>query len=167
MEVYERVGAWLGPGGGSCSNPRTCPHGLRHDTRANGPKGGDAAPWQILDVHLFQWFPSTQMEFGYETSAIGSSIKFTFQPYKERPKRTPYEVVASVASWPSHAVRNQRPKRVPLDLFPSLGHKWRGGLVKDVGNTWTWSPTNFFDPPYLPWVFNIIFYPNMYFWKWQ
>jgi hypothetical protein len=43
--------------------------------------------------------------------------------YKERPKRTLYEVVASVASWLSHAVRNQRPKRVPLDLFPSLRHK--------------------------------------------
>ena len=25
----------------------------RHDTKANGPKDGDAAPWQILDVHLF------------------------------------------------------------------------------------------------------------------
>jgi hypothetical protein len=55
-------GIWEGRGmtstwWGSCSNPRSRPHGLRHDTWADGPKDGDAALWQILDVHLFRWFP--------------------------------------------------------------------------------------------------------------
>jgi hypothetical protein len=46
-----------------------------------GPKAdhtGDAAPWQIPDVNLFQRFPLTQDEFWHETSAIGSSMKLCF-----------------------------------------------------------------------------------------
>jgi hypothetical protein len=50
-------------------------------------------------------------------------MKFHFQPYKERPKQSLYEVVVIVASWPSYAVRIRRSKRVGLDLFPSLGLK--------------------------------------------
>jgi hypothetical protein len=64
-----------------------------------GPKAhqiGDAAPWQILDVNLFQRFPLTQNEFWHATSAIGSSMKFCFQPYIKRPKPTPYATRASV-----------------------------------------------------------------------
>jgi hypothetical protein len=58
-----------------------------------GPKAhrtGGAAPWQILDVNLFQRLPFTQNDFWHETDVIGSSMKFCFQPYKERPKPTPY-----------------------------------------------------------------------------
>jgi hypothetical protein len=150
---------------GSCSNPMSRPHGLRHDTRADGPKDGDTTPWQILDVHIFWRFLSPQMWFWHETYFIRRSMKFPFQPYKERPKRSPYEVVATVASWPSHAIRIQRPKCVGLDLFQSLGQEWRGCLVEDLGNTWTCSPINLFGPPFLPCVFNTIFDPRMYFWK--
>jgi hypothetical protein len=64
-----------------------------------GPKAhqtGDAAPWQILDVNLFRRFPLTQDEFWHETGAIGSSMKFCFQPYIEHPKPSPYATWASV-----------------------------------------------------------------------
>jgi hypothetical protein len=56
---------------------------------------GDAAAWQILDVNFFQRFLLTPNEFGPETSAIRSYMKFSFHPYKERPKRTPYGTGAS------------------------------------------------------------------------
>ena len=56
---------------------------------------GDAAPWQILDVHLFRRFLLTPNQFGPEASAIGSSFKLSFHPYKEHPKQTPYVVGAS------------------------------------------------------------------------
>ena len=58
-------------------------------------KTGDAALWQILDVNLFRRFPLTQDEFWHETGAIGSSMKFRFQPYIERPKPTSYAIWAS------------------------------------------------------------------------
>ena len=48
-----------------------------------------------------------------------------------------------------------------------LGQKWRGVLVENIGNTCTWPPINFFGPPCLPCVFNTLFDPCMYFWKWQ
>jgi hypothetical protein len=44
---------------GACKSPGCNPNGLQHGTRASGPKDGDAAPWQILDVQLCRWFPST------------------------------------------------------------------------------------------------------------
>jgi hypothetical protein len=66
---------------GVCKSPRRNPNGFQHDTWASGPKDGDAAPWQILDVHLFPRFPSTQKEFWGGTSAIRSLMKFWFQPY--------------------------------------------------------------------------------------
>jgi hypothetical protein len=108
MGVYERVGARPRPGGGRAPTLGRAKTGRRNTLL-------------ILDVHFFRRFPSTQILFLHETGAIGSSIKLSFQPYKERPKRTPYESVASVATLPSRAVRIQRPKRVGLDLFPSLG----------------------------------------------
>jgi hypothetical protein len=52
---------------GSCSNPSSRPHGLRHDTWANGPKDGDTTPWQILDVHLFRRLSSPLIWFWHET----------------------------------------------------------------------------------------------------
>jgi hypothetical protein len=63
-----------------------------------GPKArqtGDAAPWQILDVNLFRRFPLTQDEFWHDTSAIGSTMKLSFQPYIECPT-SPYATWASV-----------------------------------------------------------------------
>ena len=62
---------------------------------------------------------------------------------------------------------NLAPKRVGFDLFLSLGQKWRGVQVEDVGNTCTCPPINFFGPPCLPCIFNTLFDPCMYFWKWQ
>jgi hypothetical protein len=58
-------------------------------------------------------------------------------------------------------------KRVGFDIFLSLSQKWCGGLVEDVGNTWIWSPINFFGLSCLPCVFNTLFGPCMYFWKCQ
>ena len=59
-------------------------------------KNGDAIPRQILDVILFRRLPLTPDEFGPETSAIGSVLKLSFQPYQVRPNPTPYETWASV-----------------------------------------------------------------------
>ena len=70
-------------------------HLARHGTWDNSPKDGGAAPWQILDVTLFRLFPLTPNEFWPETASIGSFLKLSFHPYKELPKRTPYETRAS------------------------------------------------------------------------
>ena len=78
--------------------PWSHPYGLQHDTRATGPKDGGAAPWQILDVHLFRRFLLTHKEFGHETSAIGKCVSLAFHPYVERPKRTPYVAGATKTS---------------------------------------------------------------------
>ena len=37
--------------------PGRAPNGPKHDTRSNGPKDSVVAPWQILDVELFQLLP--------------------------------------------------------------------------------------------------------------
>ena len=59
---------------------------LGSDTiRANDPKDGGTAPWQILDVYLS---PLTQIEFWCGAGANGSSIKFSFHPSKERQNTT-------------------------------------------------------------------------------
>jgi hypothetical protein len=81
---------------GACKSPRRNPNGLQHSTWANGPTDGDIAPWQIMNVHLCPRFLSTQKEFWGGTSAIGSSMKFWFQPNIERPNPTPYVARASV-----------------------------------------------------------------------
>jgi hypothetical protein len=65
-------------------------HLARHGTWDNSPKNGGTAPWHILDVTLFRWFLLTPNEFGPETSAIRSSLKLSFYPYKESLKRTLY-----------------------------------------------------------------------------
>ena len=48
-----------------------------------------------------------------------------------------------------------------------IGPKCHSCLVEDDGNTWNRSPINFLGPPHLPCVFNNLFDPCMYFWKWQ
>ena len=73
---------------------------------AQRPKDGVAAPGQILDVNLFGRIPSTPDDFGPETSAIGSVLKLSFHPYKERPNPTPYATWASVLVWAIPGVRN-------------------------------------------------------------
>jgi hypothetical protein len=57
---------------------------------------GDAEPWQILDVQLFRRYLNNNKEFLGGTSAIGSSLKLSFHPYKERHNRTPYATWASI-----------------------------------------------------------------------
>ena len=69
-------------------------------------KDGVAAPDQILDVNLFGQFPSTLDEFGLEIGSIGSLLKLSFQPYKERPNPTPYATWASVLVRAVLGVRN-------------------------------------------------------------
>jgi hypothetical protein len=51
---------------------------------------GDVAAWQILNVNSFRRFLLTPNEFGPQTCANGSYMKFSFHPYKERPKQIPY-----------------------------------------------------------------------------
>jgi hypothetical protein len=81
---------------GACKSPGRNPNAFQHGTRANGPTDGDIAPWQILDANLCRSFLSTHKEFLGVTGAIGSSMKFWFQPYIERPNLTPYMVRASI-----------------------------------------------------------------------
>jgi hypothetical protein len=57
---------------------------------------GDAAPWQILNVDLFQLFPLTPVEFGPETKAIAYFMKLVFHLYVDRRKRSPYASRAPV-----------------------------------------------------------------------
>jgi hypothetical protein len=71
---------------------------------------GDTAPWQILDVNLFRRFLLTQDEFWHDTRAIGSSMKFCFQPYIERTKPSPY------ATWASVLLRTTPGLRTGLEL---------------------------------------------------
>ena len=42
---------------GSSPTLDAAPNGPKHDTRSNGPKDSVVAPWQILDVELFQLLP--------------------------------------------------------------------------------------------------------------
>jgi hypothetical protein len=51
--------------------------------KAQRPKNSVTAPGLILDVNLFEWFPSTSNGFVPEASAIGSVMKLYFQTYKE------------------------------------------------------------------------------------
>jgi hypothetical protein len=58
-----------------------------------GPKAhqiGDAAPWQILDFNLSQWFPLTLDKFWHDTDAIERYMQFCFQWYIGHRKTTPY-----------------------------------------------------------------------------
>jgi hypothetical protein len=59
---------------------------------------------------LFRRFPLTQDEFWHKTGAIGSFMKFCFQPYIERPKPTPY------ATWASVLLRTAPRLRTGLEL---------------------------------------------------
>jgi hypothetical protein len=103
---------------GVCKSPGCNPNGFQHGTRANGPTNGDTAPWQILDVHFFQWFPSTQKEFWDRIGAIGSSMNFWFQPYIERPNPTLYVARASILVKSYSGIRGG--VEVELDLDSSL-----------------------------------------------
>lgn len=97
----------------------------------------------------------------------GQFMKFPFNTYKKHKKWSPDdEVVVAVTSWCSHIVWIQLTKRVGFYLFLFLDQNWHSSLVVEVvGSTWTWSPINFFGPPYLTCVFNTILKPHMYFWK--
>ena len=86
--------------------PWNRPYGLQDDTQANGPKDCVAAAWQILDIHLFQRFLSTPNEFRPQTGVIRSSMKLSFHPYKEHPKRTPYVAWASIFVWAAPGLRD-------------------------------------------------------------
>jgi hypothetical protein len=81
---------------GACKSPGHNPNGFQHGTRASGPTDGDIALWQILDAHLFRRFQSTQKAFWGGTGAIGSSMKFWYQPYIKCPNPTPYVARVSI-----------------------------------------------------------------------
>ena len=55
---------------------------------------------------LFGRFLSTPDEFGLETGSIGSVLKLSFHPYKERPNPTPYATWASVLVQTVFGIRN-------------------------------------------------------------
>ena len=94
-------------------------HLAQHDTLDNSPKkDSGAAPWQILDVTLFQQFSLTSNEFEPETDVIGSSFKLSFHPYNERPKRTLYATWASFLVWAAPGLRGE----LELELFLGLHH---------------------------------------------
>jgi hypothetical protein len=76
----------------------------------NGPKDSDAAPWQILDVNLFQWFLLTPMEFGPQTKAIGYLMKLSFHLYVDHWKRS------SDVSWASILLQTGPGARDGLEL---------------------------------------------------
>jgi hypothetical protein len=59
---------------------------------------------------LFRQFPLTRDELWHKTAAIGSFMKFCFQPYIERPKLTPY------ATWASVLLRTAPGLRTGLEL---------------------------------------------------
>jgi hypothetical protein len=73
---------------------------------AHGPRYGDAAPVQILDVIVFRRFPLTQDSFGREIGAIGSVMKFVIHPYKERPNPSSYASWASVLLRTASGIRD-------------------------------------------------------------
>jgi hypothetical protein len=87
-------------------NHGRAPNGLNEDTRPKRPIDGVVAPEQILDVNLFRHFPWILDEFGPETSAIGSSSKLSFHPYKERPNPTLYATWAPILLWVVPGIRN-------------------------------------------------------------
>ena len=63
------------------------------------------------------------MEFRSETGAIGSSMKMSFHPYIERPKRTPYTAWASILVRAVSGLRGE----LELELF------WASTLVTRIG----------------------------------
>jgi hypothetical protein len=89
---------------------------------------GDAAVWQILDINFFRRFLLTLNEFGPETSAIGSYMKFSFHPYKERPKWTLY---ATGASFLVRAAPELR-AGLELELLCASTLGTRTGLTSDL-----------------------------------
>jgi hypothetical protein len=103
---------------GACKSPGRNPNGLQHGARANGPTDGDTAPWEILDAHLFRRFLSTQKEFRGGTGVIGSSTKFWFEPYIERPNPTLHVAKTSILVKLGSRIRGGA--EVELDLDSSL-----------------------------------------------
>ena len=88
-------------------------------------------------------------------------------PYKSRLYKVSIEYMNSQNGvrmkswWPSKFDAFLRSESNPSKMcqIQSLCYfapKCRGGLVGDIGNTWNWSPINFFGPPYLPCVFSTI-----------
>jgi hypothetical protein len=110
---------------------------------------GDAAPWQILDVNLFQRFPLTQDEIWHETSAIGRSMKLCFQPYIARPKPTPYVTWASILLCTAPGLRTGLEFELllastsgtrtgsTLDLLLDLENLAGLHLIQSMHHTWT------------------------------
>ena len=56
---------------------------------------------------MFQRFLSSPKEFGPPTRAIGSSLKLSFHPCKEHPKRTPYAAHASILVRAASGLRDE------------------------------------------------------------
>ena len=121
---------------GACMPPSHVHNGPQHDTWANNPKDGVAAPWQILDVVLFWVFLLTPNEFWPEAGAIGSSLKLSFRPYKERPIRTPYAAWASFLVCAALGLRDELELYLGLHLGDSISI-WKSMLVSSVSMTFS------------------------------
>ena len=83
---------------------------------------------------MFRRFLSTPNEFGPQTNAIGSSMKLSFHPYKEHPKRTP------CAAWASILVRAAPRLRDGLNLSFFGPPPWRLEPNQPRASFMTWTP---------------------------
>jgi hypothetical protein len=69
----------------------------------------------------------------YESRLVKVSIQYLNSQYGVRMKSCIHH------KQPRACSLNPALKHVGFDPFLSIGQKWRGGLVKDVRNTWNWS----------------------------
>jgi hypothetical protein len=95
-------------------------------------KNGSAAPRQILDIQLFQWFPLIADEFRYGTSSIGKDISLPFHGVQEHPNYMLYATWASFFMWIS-------PEWVGLCILKLFRQLWSnlilfGHGTYDIGN---------------------------------
>jgi hypothetical protein len=93
-------------------------------------------------------------------------MDMSLDPYKSRLDRVSIKYLnaqngVQMKSWrPSQVATGLQTESSPetcwiRSLF-FLEPKVIGGLLEDVGNTWTWSPIKFFGPPCLSGVFNTL-----------
>ena len=98
QQLKKTLGLWR--------DPWTRPNWVPARYTDHRPKNSDAAPGQILDINFLGRFLSTPNEFGHETSAIGSVLELSFQPYKVHPNPTPNATWASVLVQAVLGIRN-------------------------------------------------------------
>jgi hypothetical protein len=162
MGVYERLGARPGPGGGPAPTLGRAPIGSDMIHRPMDQKTVTQHPDRFWTSTCFDDSCRLRYDFNMRPVPLEDLWNFLSKHIKNVSNGVRMRSWRPLQVGP---VRIQHSKRVGLDLFPSLGQKWSGCLVEDVGNTWTWSPIYLFGPSCLPRVFNTLFDTRMYFWK--